>query len=57
MLWVRASVRRFLLEESGHAVVEYLFMMFLVIFVCLAGIELVGSQTQALFQRTRDAMP
>ncbi len=57
MLWVRASVRRFLLEESGHAVVEYLFMMFLVLFVCLAGIELVGSQTQALFQRTRDAMP
>ena len=57
MLWIRASVHNFLLEESGHAVVEYLFMMFLVIFVCLAGIELVGNQTHALFQRTRDAMP
>ena len=57
MLWVRESVRRFLFDESGHAVVEYVFMMFLVIFACLAGIELVGSQTNTLFQRTRDAMP
>jgi Flp pilus assembly pilin Flp len=57
MLWLLESVERFLLEESGHAVVEYVFMMFLVIFACLAGIALVGNQTEALFQRTRDAMP
>ena len=44
-------------DESGHAVVEYLFILFLVIFACLAGIELIGNQTHVLFKRTRDAMP
>jgi Flp pilus assembly pilin Flp len=54
---LRAGIQAFLSDDSGHALVEYLFMLSLVIFVCLVGIELVGSQTDTLFQRTRDVMP
>lgn len=51
------GIVRFLCDDSGHAMVEYLFMLSLVIFACLAGIALVGEQTHTLFKTTRDAMP
>lgn len=57
MRLVYQSVRRFFVEDSGHALVEYLFMMMLVIFACLAGIAAVGDQTHNLFKAARDAMP
>lgn len=57
MRLVYGSIRRFLGDDSGHAMVEYLFMLALVIFACLGGIALVGNQTLSLFVRSRNAMP
>lgn len=54
---IRLSVQRFLLDESGHTMVEYLFMLSLVIFAALLGIGVVGDTALDLFQQTKDAMP
>lgn len=51
------SVRRFVLDESGHTLVEYLFMLSLVIFAALIGIGIVGDTALDLFTQTKNAMP
>ena len=51
------SVQRFLRDESGPTMVEYLFMLSLVIFAALVGIEILGNTTLELFTRTKNNMP
>ena len=51
------SVRFFLKDESGPTSVEYLFMLSLVIFAAMIGIRLIGDQTKALFEVTKNALP
>ena len=51
------SVRRFVLDESGHTLVEYLFMLSLMIFAALIGIGIVGDTALDLFTQTKNAMP
>jgi Flp pilus assembly pilin Flp len=51
------KVRRLLMEESGHTMVEYLFMLSLVIFAALLGIGVVGDTALDLFTRTKNTMP
>jgi Flp pilus assembly pilin Flp len=51
------SVQRFLKDESGPTMVEYLFMLSLVIFAALVGIGIVGDTTLELFTRTKNALP
>lgn len=43
--------------ERGHACVEYLFMMALVIFAAIAGIAIVGSTTLDLYMRAKNTIP
>lgn len=54
---LRLSIRRLLEEDSGHTMVEYLFMLSLVIFAALLGIGVVGDTALDLFQQTKNAMP
>ncbi len=51
------SVQNFLKDESGPTCVEYLFMLSLVIFAAMVGIRLIGDQTKALFEVTKNAVP
>lgn len=51
------SVRRFLIDQRGHTMVEYLFMLSLVIFAALVGIGIVGDTTLDLFTRSKNALP
>lgn len=51
------SVEQFLRDESGPTMVEYLFMLSLVIFAALVGIGIVGDTTLELFKQTKNAMP
>lgn len=50
------SVARFCRDESGPTSVEYLFMLSLVIFAALIGINALGAQTKVLFDRTKNKM-
>lgn len=54
---LRLSIRRLLEEDSGHTMVEYLFMLSLVIFAALLGIGVVGDTALDLFQQTKNTMP
>ena len=51
------SVRHFLADERGHTMVEYLFMLSLVIFAAMVGIGIVGDTTLDLFTQMKNAMP
>ena len=51
------SVRRLLREDGGHTMIEYLFMLSLVIFAALLGIGVVGDTALDLFTQTKNAMP
>lgn len=51
------SVRRFLTDQQGHTMLEYLFMLSLVIFAALVGIGIVSDTTLDLFTWTKNAMP
>lgn len=51
------NIRHFLADERGHTMVEYLFMLSLVIFAALIGIGIVGDTTLDLFTQTKNAMP
>ena len=50
------SIARFCRDESGPTSVEYLFMLSLVIFACVAGIGLVGNATLSLFLRSKNKL-
>jgi len=57
MVYLLMSVRRFLARESGHAMVEYLFMLSLILVAAILGIKLVGTTALDLFETSRDALP
>ena len=57
MVRILLSVRRFLVRESGLAMVEYLFMLSLILVAAILGIKLVGTAALDLFTTTRDALP
>jgi Flp pilus assembly pilin Flp len=57
MIRILQNVRRFLDRESGHAMVEYLFMLSLVLLAALIGIGVVGATTLDLFTTSKNAMP
>lgn len=57
MIRILLSVRRFLAKDSGHAMVEYLFMISLILVAAILGITAVGNATLDLFERSRDALP
>ncbi len=45
-----SKVQRFLKSEDGPTAVEYAIMLALIIIVCLAAIQSVGTSAQATFQ-------
>ncbi len=51
------SVKRFLVGDSGHAMVEYLFMLSLILVAAILGIKVVGTTALDLFTTTKDALP
>lgn len=51
-----ASVRRFLLDETGPTAVEYAVMGVLIIVVVIQTVTAIGNFTNQLFQTSRDAM-
>jgi Flp pilus assembly pilin Flp len=57
MIRILLSLRRFLGRESGHAMVEYLFMLSLIIVAAILGVRLVGTTALDLFETTKDALP
>jgi Flp pilus assembly pilin Flp len=57
MVYLLMSVRRFLDRESGHAMVEYLFMLSLILVAAILGIRVVGTTALDLFETSRDALP
>lgn len=57
MTRILLNVRRFLVEDSGHAMVEYLFMISLILVAAILGITAVGNATLDLFEKSRDALP
>lgn len=57
MVRIVHSVRRFLIRDSGHAMVEYLFMISLILVAAILGITAVGNATLDLFTKTKDALP
>ncbi|NQV27380.1 MAG: hypothetical protein HQ518_23780 [Rhodopirellula sp.] len=58
ILWsVWLSARRFLEKEAGHTMVEYLFMLSLIIVAAILGVRVVGETALDLFTTTRNALP
>lgn len=57
MVRIVLRVRQFLIRESGHAMVEYLFMISLILVAAILGIKLVGTTALDLFTTTKDALP
>ena len=57
MVRLLLSVRRFLVRESGHVLVEYLFMLSLILVAAILGIKVVGTTALDLFTTTKDALP
>ena len=45
------NVRRFLTDESGPTAVEYAVMLALIVIVCLAAIQTIGTQARTAFQK------
>ena len=50
------SVTRFLKSEDGPTAVEYAVMLALIIIVCLAAVEAIGTNASAKFQDSADAL-
>jgi len=44
------KVQRFLLSEDGPTAVEYAVMLALIVIVCLAAIQAIGTNSEAAFQ-------
>jgi pilus assembly protein Flp/PilA len=51
------KVHRFLVSEDGPTAVEYAVMLALIIVVCLAAIDEIGSRANTTFETVRDKMP
>jgi pilus assembly protein Flp/PilA len=50
------SVRRFLASEDGPTAVEYAVMLSLIVIVCMTAIQAIGSNANAKFQSSADAL-
>lgn len=51
------KVHRFLVSEDGPTAVEYAVMLALIIVVCLAAIDEIGSRANTTFETVRDELP
>ena len=50
------KVQHFLVSEDGPTAVEYAVMLALIVIVCLAAIQAIGSNTTAAFQNVADSI-
>ncbi|HID22991.1 MAG TPA: Flp family type IVb pilin [Planctomycetaceae bacterium] len=50
------SVKRFLVSEDGPTAVEYAVMLALIIVVCLAAVQAIGTNANSQFETVRDAL-
>jgi pilus assembly protein Flp/PilA len=50
------QIRRLLRSEDGPTAVEYAVMVALVVLVCFASIQAVGTNTSPVFQRTAQSL-
>jgi pilus assembly protein Flp/PilA len=48
--------RRFLVSEDGPTAVEYAVMLALIVIVCLAAIQAIGTNANATFQNVADTL-
>jgi pilus assembly protein Flp/PilA len=48
------KVQRFLVSEDGPTAVEYAVMLALIVIVCLAAIQAIGTNASATFQAVAD---
>jgi pilus assembly protein Flp/PilA len=48
---IRASVINFIQKEDGPTAVEYAVMLALIIVVCLAAVQLIGTNASAVFSK------
>ena len=48
------KVQRFLIAEEGPTAVEYAVMLALIVIVCLAAIQAIGTNASATFQEVAD---
>ncbi|MBN2024935.1 MAG: Flp family type IVb pilin [Pirellulales bacterium] len=51
------KVQRFLVSEDGPTAVEYAVMLALIVVVCLAAIEAIGTRANKTFESVRDKLP
>ncbi len=51
-----SKIRRLLLSEDGPIAVEYSVMLVVIVVVCLAGIALIGTQTNLIFENVNDSI-
>ncbi len=51
------KVQRFLVSEDGPTAVEYAVMLALIIVVCLAAIDEIGTRANTTFETVRDELP
>jgi pilus assembly protein Flp/PilA len=54
MKFLATKMHRFLVSEDGPTAVEYAVMLALIVIVCLAAIQAVGTNTSAAFQTIAD---
>jgi pilus assembly protein Flp/PilA len=52
-----SHARRFLVSEDGPTAVEYAVMLALIIIVCLASIQLIGTNANATFNSVASKLP
>jgi pilus assembly protein Flp/PilA len=50
------KIRRFLQSEDGPTAVEYAVMVALIVLVCFASIQAVGTNTAPVFERTAQSL-
>ena len=50
------SVKKFLVSEDGPTAVEYAVMLALIVIVCLAAIQAIGTNANTKFGQVRDAL-
>ena len=52
MSYLVSKIRKFLRDESGPTTVEYAILIALILLLCLASIQILGSNTQLSFDDT-----
>ena len=51
-----SNVKNFLISEDGPTAVEYAIMLSLIIMVCITAVRAVGTNTNSMFEQSRDAL-